>query len=245
MHFLPVSRAVLQFVGNRPGLEPRLPTMPLISHSTGDCLMKRLALLAICLLPMFAHAEEQLRPTSAYDSIEVRGPFDLEIEAGKAQSLKISGDPRYFDRIKTEVIDGRMTITFKSQHQNIDIKDLPHIRITLPALRRLTEEGAGQTVLTNIDSNRLDINYKGAGRLEASGKVENLRLEARGVGEVDVKNLIAQDADVDFAGVGDVQVYAAKRLDVSAHGMGDLTYYGKPRVINKSAAGFGSIKAGD
>src|SRR6185437_1648013 len=49
MHFLPVSRAVLQFVGNRPGLEPRLPTMPLISHSTGDCLMKRLALLAICL----------------------------------------------------------------------------------------------------------------------------------------------------------------------------------------------------
>ena len=207
--------------------------------------MNRLALFAFCLLPMLAHAEEQLRTVPAYDCIDVRGPFDLEVEAGKAHSLKISGEARHLERIKTEVVDGCLNITFKAEHGNVEIKDLPHVRITLPALRQLTEAGAGQTVLNNIDGKRLDIHYKGAGRLAANGKVESLHLEARGVGEVDAKSLIAQDADVDFAGVGSVQVYAGRRLDVSAGGMGELTYYGKPRVVNKSVAGFGSIKAGD
>jgi hypothetical protein len=207
--------------------------------------MRRLAILAICLLPAFAQAEEQSRTVTAYDSINVRGPFDLEIVAGKAHSLVISGDAPLFDRIKTEVVDGRLNITFKSENKNLEIKDLPHLRVSLPTLRQLTEEGAGQTVLTNIDSKRLDIHYKGAGRLAASGKVQDLKLEARGVGEVDVKNLIAQDANVDFEGVGDVEIYASRRLDITAGGMGNLTYYGKPRTVNKSAAGFGSIAAGD
>jgi hypothetical protein len=207
--------------------------------------MRRLACLAIFLLPLFAHAEEQSRTVSSYDSINVRGPFDLEIVAGKAPSLKISGDGHLFDRIKTEVVDGRLNITFKAENKNLEIKDLPHIRVTLPTLRQLTEEGAGQTVLTDIDSKRLDINYKGAGRLAASGRVQDLKLEARGVGEVDVKDLIAQDASVDFEGVGDVQIYASRRLDIMVGGMGNLTYYGKPHTINKSAAGFGNISAGD
>ncbi len=207
--------------------------------------MRRLVMLAFCLLPMFVHAEEQLRTTPAFDAVNARGPFDLEIEAGKAHSLKISGDPRLFDRITTEVVDGRLSITFKSENKNLQIKELPHIRVTLPTLRQLTEEGAGQTVLVNIDSKRLDINYKGAGRLAASGKVQDLTLEARGVGEVDVKSLIAQDANVDFEGVGSVKVYASGRLDILAGGIGDLTYYGKPRVLNKSVSGFGSIAAGD
>ncbi|HEX7644010.1 MAG TPA: head GIN domain-containing protein [Burkholderiaceae bacterium] len=207
--------------------------------------MRHLILLALCSLPLFAHAEEQVRSTPAYDSINVRGPFDLEIVAGKDHSLKLSGDPRLFDRIKTDVVDGRLNITFKTENKNVGIKDLPHIRLTLPTLRNLTEEGAGQTVLTDIDSKRLDINYKGAGRLAASGRVQDLRLEARGVGEVDAKGLIAQDANVDFEGVGDVKIYASHRLDLLVNGMGDLTYYGKPRVVNKTASGFGNITAGD
>lgn len=203
------------------------------------------ALFALCLLPMFAHADDQVRTTPAFDAISVRGPFDLEIEAGKARSIKISGDPKYFDRITTEVVDGRLTITFKVKNRNVEIEELPHIRVTLPTLRQLSEEGAGQTVLTNIDSERLDINYKGAGRLAANGKVKSLNLEARGVGEVDVKSLIALDADVDFEGVGSVEVYASRRLNIMAGGMGNLTYYGKPRSLTKSVAGLGDIAAGD
>jgi hypothetical protein len=207
--------------------------------------MRSLAILAFCLLPVFAQAEEQIRTTPGYDSIYVKGPFDLEIEAGKTHSLKISGNKNHFDRITTEVVDGRLNITFKSEHDNIGIKDLPHIHITLPELRQLVEEGAGQTVLTNIDSKRLDIDFKGAGRLAASGKVKDLLLEARGVGEVDTKDLIAQDARVEFEGIGSVRIYANRSLDVMVGGMGDLTYYGHPRVLNKSATGFGSLKAGD
>jgi Putative auto-transporter adhesin, head GIN domain len=207
--------------------------------------MRSSLILAFCLLPIFAQAEEQIRPTASYDSIHVKGPADLEIDAGKAHSLTISGNKDYFDRITSEVVDGCLNITIDSENHNIEGKRLPHIRVTLPELRHLDEEGVGETVLTNIDSKRLDIHYVGAGRLAASGKVGELLLKARGVGEVDTQDLIAQDARVEFKGLGSVKIYASRSLDASVNGMGDLIYYGHPHVLKKSVAGFGSFKAGD
>lgn len=207
--------------------------------------MRHLIFAVFCLLPALAHGEEQLRTTAGFDSIYVKGPINLEIEAGKAHSLKVTGNGIYFRRIVTEVVDGRLNISFEKDNKKIEIDDLPHIIITMPSLSRLVEEGVGETVLTNIDSKRLDINYKGAGRLAANGKVKHLFLEARGVGEIDTKALIVQDADVDFEGIGSVQIYANRRLDVSVKGMGDLTYYGNPHVLNKSITGFGTVKAGN
>jgi hypothetical protein len=78
-----------------------------------------------------------------------------------------------------------------------------------------------------------------------NGEVKTFRMKAEGVGEVDAKALVANDADVSFRGIGDVKVYARNRLDAVVEGMGNLTYYGKPRTVNKSAAGIGSVRAGD
>jgi hypothetical protein len=207
--------------------------------------MRRYIIAILFLLPVLAHSEEQTRSAEGYDSIYVKGPINLEIQAGKAHSLKLSGDGAYFSRIVTTVNDGRLNISFVRENKSVELKNLPRIVITLPELRKLVEEGAGETVLSNIDSKHLDINYKGAGRLAASGKVKHLVLEARGVGEVDAKELIAEQADVKFEGIGDVKIHANRRLDVSVSGMGDFTYYGNPRVLNKSVSGFGNIKAGD
>jgi hypothetical protein len=106
-------------------------------------------------------------------------------------------------------------------------------------------EGAGETLLNGVASDRLDISYLGAGHLAANGKVKYLRLNAKGVGEVDTRNLHAERVDVNFEGVGEVSVYASELLNAIAKGIGGLTYYGHPKTINKSVAGIGSVSAGN
>jgi hypothetical protein len=57
--------------------------------------------------------------------------------------------------------------------------------------------------------------------------------------------LIANDVDIDFKGIGDVKVYAKDKLDAVVQGMGSVSYFGKPRTVNKSVAGFGKVSAGE
>jgi len=121
----------------------------------------------------------------------------------------------------------------------------PRVSISLPALSRVKVEGAGETLLNGVASDRLDISYLGAGHLAANGKVKYLRLNAKGVGEVDSSKLHAERVDVQFEGVGQVSVYASELLNAIANGIGGLTYYGHPKTINKSVAGIGSVSAGN
>jgi len=71
-----------------------------------------------------------------------------------------------------------------------------------------------------------------------------LRLKGNGVGGIDTRKLLAEDADVDFDGVGGVEIYASNHLNAVVNGVGSVTYYGNPKSINKQADGIGSISAG-
>jgi hypothetical protein len=51
--------------------------------------------------------------------------------------------------------------------------------------------------------------------------------------------------NITFHGLGDVQVYAKDKLDLAVEGMGSVTYFGRPRTVNKSVSGFGKVSAGD
>lgn len=201
-----------------------------------------LALLATILAPL--HAAESVRQVAPFIAINCNGPLNVTVEAGLTQSVRVSGDERFVAAVKTAVNDRELTISmtdhgFKTLHGD------SQVTITLPALSRLKMEGAGETRLRKINSERLDVSYQGAGKLQASGKVKYLRLAARGVGEVDTRNLQADRVDVNFEGVGSVSVYARELLNAVVRGMGTLEYYGHPRTVNKTAEGIGSVRAGD
>ena len=204
-------------------------------------LLPLLSLSAVCLAPL--HAAENVRNLPSFIAINCKGPVSLTVEVGKSQSVKVSGEERFVADLKTEVIDNELNITLPKSYQNM--KGDPRVTITLPSLSRVKLEGAGENTLSNINTDRIDISYLGAGRLQASGKTKYLRLSAKGVGEVDTKALHAERVDVNFEGVGSVAVYASDILNAIARGMGSLEYYGHPRTINKSVQGIGSVRAGD
>jgi hypothetical protein len=182
-----------------------------------------LVLAAALSIAATAQADEQVRNAPAFTSISVQGPISVTVDAGKAQSLTVRGD------------DNKYTST----------KGDPRVVITMPALRAFAVEGAGEVKLNQVRGERLDVTYRGAGSMDINGEVKTFRMTAEGVGAVDAKALVANDVDVRFRGIGDVSVYAKNRLDAVVQGMGSLTYYGKPRTVNKTASGIGSVQAGN
>jgi hypothetical protein len=169
----------------------------------------------------------------------------MTVDAGAAQqSLLVRGSDKFLNGLTSEVVNGELRLRMRDKSVTTTHDD-QRIVIKLPQLRAFDAEGAGEIKLNNIRSERLDVNYRGAGSMAISGQVKTFKMSAEGVGEVDSKALVANDVDIRFQGVGDVKVYAKDRLDAKVQGMGSLSYYGNPRVVNKSVAGIGSVTARD
>ena len=209
--------------------------------------MKRIALAALLsfatLTAAPGQAAEQVRNASPFKTINAQGPVSLVVEVGKAYSIRVEGSQKFIDRVTTEVVNGELRLGYKEKN-NVNIKDDERVIVTLPELTAFTGEGAGLVILNRVRGDNFDVNYRGAGSLQMNGQVKRLRLDAEGVGEVDAKGLVAQDADVSFRGIGAVSVHAKNRLQAEVQGMGELTYYGNPRSLSKSVSGIGSVVAG-
>jgi hypothetical protein len=168
--------------------------------------------------------------------------MNLTVDAGKPFSVIVQGDARFTGRVKTSVVNGELRISMDDD-SGIRMRKQERVVVSMPALARFDAEGAGLARLNNIQGDRLDVDYRGAGSVVINGKVRQVRIDAEGVGELDAKGLIAQEADVSFEGIGAVSIYASDKLNVDVEGMGNLTYYGNPRSVSKSVSGIGSVTA--
>ncbi|HJV01468.1 MAG TPA: DUF2807 domain-containing protein [Burkholderiaceae bacterium] len=201
-------------------------------------------LVPLSLLPAAAGAADSVRKVAPFIAINSKGPISITVNVGQPQSVTVSGSDDFVSQLRTEVVQNELNLTLPERHGG-QVSGNPHVTINLPSLSRVKVEGAGETILNRVAGERIDISYLGAGHLVANGKVKLLRLAAKGVGEVDTHALQAERVDVNFKGVGAVSVYAHDTLNAIARGMGSLSYYGHPRVINKSVQGLGSVSAGD
>ncbi|MFK3738486.1 head GIN domain-containing protein [Massilia sp. TN1-12] len=208
--------------------------------------MSRIALaLAISLACLgSAHAADQPRSVPPFTSISVQGPFNVIVEGGKGQSLLVRGSDKFVKDVVTEVVNGQLVVRMRDKNYGT-LRGDQHIVVSMPQLRAFSSEGAGEIRLNQIRGDRLDVNFRGAGELRVGGEVKTFTIQAEGAGEVDTKDLIANDVDLVLRGVGNARVTARNRLDVQGQGMGSVTYFGRPRTVNKSMQGLGSVRQGD
>jgi hypothetical protein len=191
-----------------------------------------------------AQADEQSRTTAAFTAIDLKGPISIDVMAGKAQAITVRGAPAFLNMVVTEVVNGELRVYLREKGVQ-KMQGDPRVIVTVPNLRKFSMEGAGETLLRNVSGDRFDVQYRGAGSMAIAGTVRQLNMQAQGVGEVDARKLIAQEANVSFQGIGSVSVYASSKLEASVSGMGELNYYGHPKTVSKSVAGIGSVQAGD
>jgi Putative auto-transporter adhesin, head GIN domain len=196
---------------------------------------------AAALASLSANAADQGRTVAPFTSVSNAGAINLFIEVGKAQSLVVHGSDDFLADLVTEVVGSELRI--HPRHDHIDDRHWNDIKVTItvPQLQAIDMAGAGQTTLTHMTGDRLDVRFSGAGSLKADGSVHDLRLTIGGVGAIDARELHADTVNASIGGVGSVKVWAGQRLDASLGGVGSLTYYGDPKVVNATGGGLGSI----
>lgn len=205
---------------------------------------------------------ESVREISDFQKINLSGAGVLKITQGNEESITIIGDNRVVPKIRTEVIDGTLTIKPKPQFfllffpmtktiYDIKVKDLNSIKIsgsgeieTLNELRSndldIDINGSGEGIL-DIDVASLRLNISGSGEFTLSGDAEKQVLDISGSGEYFGNNLSGKEGSVKISGSGDVQMNVSEKLDIKISGSGSVGYMGNPEV-SQSISGSGDVE---
>ena len=169
---------------------------------------------AATLFALQAQAAEESRSVAPFTTISNSGPVNLHIEVGKAQSVRVSGSDELVSDLETDVVGNELrlhvrrdTTSFNRSHDSLNVT------ITVPQLTAFTMGGAGETTITHMRGDSLEVRFGGAGSFRADGTVKNLVMHVGGVGSIDTRELHAETATVNVGGVGSVKVWASQRLE--------------------------------
>jgi len=209
--------------------------------------MKRRKLLALTLLvPALAAcsgvsgsgvSKTESRSVSGYDSVEVHGALQVNIEVGPEASLTITGDDNIVPLIQTEVVGDELVIR---REGSIRPNTTLRIVVTTPELEGIEVNGASNASVSGIATESFEATAHGASKISLDGKTESLEIDAHGASRVEAEGLKTKHAEVDAAGASRVSLGELEKLDASLSGASRCTYAGDP-TIDENLSGASSL----
>ena len=188
--------------------------------------------------PAMAADETETRDFKAFSKIELRGSADIFVEAGKEQSVTITGTEKRLARVETFVEGDTLIIKQKGRSWSGSSLDFT---INMKTLDSFVVEGAADVTLKNIKSDDFELTIAGAGDVDIKGTCGKAEIEIAGAGDIDARHFKCKEVEVTINGAGDAEVYASESARATINGVGDVTIFGNPKTTRPRINGFGSI----
>jgi Putative auto-transporter adhesin, head GIN domain len=179
----------------------------------------------------------QNRNVAAFTRVDSPDSVDVRLQVGKAQHVRVRAGEKVIDDVKTDVVDGTLRVRF--DHHGLGGNSVV-VEASVPSLTAVKSTGSGDLEATGIDGDALDVRSDGSGDVVLGGTIGRLGVDVSGSGDADLADLRAGSAKVASSGSGNVDVRAAKALDVTMDGSGDVRYHGNP-TLHKSDDGSGDL----
>ncbi len=182
------------------------------------------------------------RDVADFTRVQVRGAIELELTAGEDFAVTVRTRENRIEDVTT-VLDGDTLVIDmdtegrKNFWNNAEVE----VTISMPTLVELEVMGAVDGELSNIDSEELEIDVRGAADVEIEGTCGKLLLDVRGAGDIDADDLKCADVEVDVKGAGSASVYASESIDARVAGVASISVYGDPKDVRKHSGGLSSI----
>ena len=206
---------------------------------------------------------EEMRSVESFDRIRNKGSFEVYVNVGSEQSVKVTADSEIIGEIETEVRGSTLHIRMDDDFEWRRYRNIEKLRvdITVPSLESVRVDGSGDFEVHGIDAEtfsanvngsgdielisaktqRLNIDVKGSGDVEASGTCTDIDVEVKGSGDVEARDMACASGDIGIMGSGDVSVTLNESVDVGIMGSGDVVVYGKPDKVSTRAMGSGDV----
>lgn len=198
------------------------------------------------------------RSPGSFHHVYVDYRTHLLIKQDSSRFLSVRAGKNLLPRIETSIRNDTLFIRNNNRFNFVrNFRDSVIVSLFVPTLRSITykSSGAVQTIgqlrvpyfdLTCRDGSgeiKLDIRtdslrlyfHTGPADLQLNGGTDYLYLYSAGQGFMQLKNCMAQIAQIDSRGSGDCFVHASTRLLADINGAGDVKYTGNPGIIAKGA----------
>ncbi|HYG38492.1 MAG TPA: head GIN domain-containing protein [Cytophagales bacterium] len=200
---------------------------------------------ALLLFSAALFAQSETRNVSSFDKIQVAGAFDVYLEKGDKESVKV--DPGNVDpeKIITE-IDGN-TLKVYQEKGNYKIMNAK-VYITYKSLDQIDRAGSGNLYgKSDLEAEDFTINTSGSGNLSLEGnlKGQEVELNASGSGNCKLESVEATDFEMNLAGSGNITVSSGttQKQEANVAGSGNISAYGvKSDVCEVSITGSGDVE---
>ena len=176
---------------------------------------------------------------AAFNSVELAGGNNVVIRVGEKQSVVVKADDNLLNRVTTHVKSGALVIGITPG--SLAAKTPMSVEVNVPSLNAVALTGAGNILISGINTQSLSVTLSGAGNLFGSGTATLLDITVSGMGNARFTQLDASNVHAVISGSGAVFVTATKSLDASVPGSGTINYAGNPQDVTKSVTGSGAI----
>ena len=196
----------------------------------------------------FGNENRKLGP---FHAVEISGNFELTLKKDSVQEINISTPTNLLSRVITKVENGVLHIYTEGMFLNRATK----VTVSYDSIKSLVAKGAckinteNQLIIpefslellgasdANMDmkvAGQLNLDTKGASRVELKGSCKTLKLTGFGASHIEAGEMIAKDADVHVSGATHAKVYASENLNAEAYGASEIDCHGHPKNVKKT-----------
>lgn len=235
--------------------------------------MKKLFLLSIVILGAVAaqaqktiyDANAQVRTVKGFHAIQVAGGIDLYLSKGDEAVAVSAREPEDRDRIKTEVENGVLKISYdwksgigflkgvnRQLKAYVSYKMLDNLSAsggsdvvvdgTLAADNLSMNISGGSDFKGKVDAQVLVIDQSGGSDVDIAGKAGRLTVDASGGSDFNGYELVADTASITASGGSDAYLTVNKQLTANASGGSDVMYKGNATSVTSNKSGGSSVK---
>jgi hypothetical protein len=203
------------------------------------------------------------RTVSSFTGIEIGGGIDLYLSQGEEAVAVSASEPKFRDKIKTQVENGILKIWFETNSnlhidwsnkklkayvsfKNIDLLKASggsDVKVTgsITVSKLFMHVSGGSDFEGKVNIDELKIDALGGSDVDISGTAKNLDVNASGGSDFKGYELITDNSTVDASGGSDIYITVNKELNANSSGGSDVYYKGNGLIKNIKSSG-SSIK---
>jgi hypothetical protein len=170
------------------------------------------------------------------DHVELDGSGTLHYRPDAQWHLSIRGAPSVLDHLR--IGDGHI-----GNERGHGFWHRSHIEVELrgPQLRAAAVNGSGKLLLDSLKQERLSLDIRGSGSVQATGAASYLNLNVMGSGSAELARLTTANLKAFIAGSGEADVSPSEDAAIFIAGSGTIRLHTHPRHLDSKVAGSGRI----
>lgn len=198
-----------------------------------------------------------------YESININGPFRVQLYSGKEGEIELTGNNTTTELIEIFIYNDELIIrpikmnwSFKSRFGRINkYKDLRKIKINIPVedINKISLNGSGNitskdilenkafaiklngsgNIEVNLNSDEIITKINGSGNIILRGKSKESEFKINGSGSIQAIDLLSRRVDAKINGSGNIELFSINNPSTKINGSGNIHSYGPNKFNHK------------